>query len=173
MSNVEILRVVVVSNISGTVLTDYATEDWTYNKEDKAIGSLFRTLVAIAKDFDEGIVHFVSFKMPASTNPAQSRRGCNSEPVNLNLALTMKNAIITGVFYKVKGDDSRVVENENPWVEGVANKIYEAFAADHLDFYCSIKPALEEAFQKSEDLPQEMSDRFAAFSDKIPGIISQ
>ena len=165
---VSVLRVVVVCNVSGTLLADYAKPEWTFNREDKAIGSLVRSLLSIAKEFDDGIVHFVSFKIPAES---QSKQSSANGPPSLNLAVTLKNDVVTGIFYRVNGSDSKLVESQNARVEQVANQIYEGFAAEHLQYYNSIKPQLEEAFQKSEEVPPEKLERLSAFADKIPSFI--
>ena len=169
----QILRVVIVCNASGILLAEYVKPEWTFLREDKAIGSLLRSLISLAKEFDEGIVHYVSFKSPSESPLAQSRRASTSGPMNLNLALTLKNDVITGVFYRVLATDAKVVEAENAGIEAVATKILDEFAREHQEYYVSIKPVLEEAFHKSEDPPPGVLDRLLAYAGKIPGMIDQ
>jgi hypothetical protein len=168
---VEILRVVIASNISSTVLTDFVLPEWVYLREEKSVANLFRSLLSVAKEFDEGIVHYVSFQVaPAAHSPP--RPGVSAESVDLNLALTMSDDVIVGVFYKALVEES-VTDRQNSYVEDLAQKIFQAFTAEHLAFYRSLRSTLEQAFQKSEELPREIRSKFASFSEKIPGLLSE
>ena len=153
------LRVVVASNISGTVLTDYPLKDWTFNIEEKStLARLFQTLVSIPKEFPNETLQQVSFKVDEKSS---ARRGSNVESTpNLNLAIFMKRDVIIGIFYDV------AEENEIPklydYFQSLAKRIYKEFKIDHMEYYESpkIKHELEKAFQESKDLSVESNTRF-------------
>ena len=168
----QILRIVIASNISGTVLADYTLPEWTYIKEDKAIARLFQTLMSIPKEFDNETLKQVSFKVSEDTIPQVSRHSnAGTQNLNLNLAMTMKNDIIVGLFYSVEDEDQIPLLYST--FQSLTDQLYEKFAKDHLEFYLSIRAELEKAFQLSEDLPVEINRRFATFVDKIPELLHQ
>ncbi|KAH0788910.1 hypothetical protein GPJ56_007205 [Histomonas meleagridis] len=135
----QILRIVIASNISGTVLADYALPEWTYIKEDKAIARLFQTLMSIPKEFDNESLRQVSFKVGEESMPQVSRHSnAGIQNTNLNLAMTMKNDIIVGLFYSVEDEDQ--IPNYISTFQSLTRTVhYEKFAEDQYLFYLSIE----------------------------------
>ena len=166
-----IKRVVVASNISGTVLTDYITPNYQCTKNDRNLASFFQSIAAIAKEFDDGELQLVSFG-PTGSNSSSSPLLGGSNDGNLNVALFMENDIISGILYTVESDD--VPQDQRTKMSKLARNIHSAFCSDHLDFYQKeeVHKELNNAFQNSEDLPPALKDRFASFVVKIPGIIN-
>ncbi|KAK8857873.1 hypothetical protein M9Y10_012969 [Tritrichomonas musculus] len=175
--SLSIKRVVVASNISGTVLTDYITPGYQCTKNDRNLASFFQSIAAIAKEFDNGELQLVSFGQngfgsssgsPLSGGPSNQQ----IEPGNLNLALFMENDIIAGILYTDEDDDVSPENREK--INQLTRNIHTAFSNDHLEFYKTkeVHEELNNAFQNSEDLPPKIKDRFASFVNKIPGIIN-
>jgi hypothetical protein len=167
MTEAHVLRVTVSSNITGTTLADYAFSRWVYPKED-AVARLFQSLLGMAREFDDGVVQFVSFQLPTA---ATRSVGPGADYDNLNVAVAMANDIIASVFYQIRADEPPAIEKQIPSIQGLAHRVLEAFSADHLEFYLSIRAQLDEAFQTNEPLEPDVIERFAAFVDKIPALV--
>ena len=169
-----IKRAVIASNITGTVLAEYILQGYHVIKNDRAIVSLFQTLALIAKEFDDGELQLVSFGPTSghSSSPMSSTSiSLPQGPESLNLALFMENGIIAGILYSYKGDD--VPQEYCDELNTLTKKLHKAFSDDHLDFYLSkkVQEQLNTAFQLSEEIPADVKDRFASFTNKIPRII--
>jgi hypothetical protein len=167
MTAARVLRVAVASNITGTTLADYTFSSWVYPKED-SVARLFQSLLGMAREFDDGLVQFVSFQLPTAVARSMAP---GAEYENLNVALTMANDIIASVFYQIRAEEPPAIEKQIPSIQSLAQRVLDAFSADHLDFYLSIRAQLDEAFQTNEPLPADISDRFAAFVEKIPALV--
>ncbi|KAH0791523.1 hypothetical protein GPJ56_004581 [Histomonas meleagridis] len=128
--------------------------------------------MSIPKEFDNESLRQVSFKVGEESMPQVSRHSnAGIQNTNLNLAMTMKNDIIVGLFYSVEDEDQ--IPKLYSTFQSLTEQLYEKFAEDHLDFYLSIRAELEKAFQLSEDLPVEINRRFATFVDKIPALLHE
>ncbi|OHT10485.1 hypothetical protein TRFO_20146 [Tritrichomonas foetus] len=170
-----IQRVVVASNISGTVLADYKTPGFSMPHEDQTLASFFRSMMAMAKEFDNGELQLVSFGSPSQPNVSPLINSSNStvqQPArSTNLALFMDHDVIVGILYTVLGDD--VLPSHREKLNKLTRKLYSGFAEDHLDFYLKedVRKKLDYAFQHSVELPKALQDRFSSFSKKIPPIL--
>lgn len=168
----DILRVVIVSDISGTVLADYTTGEWQMTREEKAIGGFLRSLAGLAKDFDEGVIRFVSFRSESSSQTPPNPTGI--EPPSLSLAITTpSNDVITGVFYKATVPGSRVSEVGSPWVGTIADRVQREFRTEHGTLLDANRRTLDECFQNSSDLPENLAVQFASFVEKVPRLIAE
>jgi hypothetical protein len=168
---VEIVRVVVASNITNAVLVDHILPEWIYLREVKGIGHLFRTLLTVAKEFDDGFINYIAFQPPTQSYGSPSRRHIPEDTMDLNLCLTLTNDVVVGIFYQVPGEEG-VTENINDYIRSIAERVSAAFELDHGHYYTSIRGYLEEAFQHNEELAPDIVDRFAIFGTKIPLLIA-
>ena len=175
--SLSIKRVAVVSNISGTVLTDYITPGYQCTKNDRLLAQLFQTIASIAKEFDNGELQLVSFGQNGGgsngSSPLLSGSGNQQLSLgNLNLGLFMESDVISGILYTIDSDD--VPQEERDIINSLTKNVHTAFCDDHLEFYQTkeVHDQLNKAFQNSEDLPPKLKNRFASFVDKIPGIIN-
>ena len=128
---VEILRVVISSNISGSVLCDKSL-NWPYINEHFTVAKLCQVLLQLATEFDDGTVQYASFDLPDSGDGAQSSKitSQNSETKYLNLGLSLKDDIITALFYKINVD--KRTESHKDYIKNMSKKIAQAFSAKHL-----------------------------------------
>ncbi|EAY06955.1 hypothetical protein TVAG_099950 [Trichomonas vaginalis G3] len=166
---VKILRVVISSNISGTVLAEKSI-DWRYTTEHVTIAKLCQVLLQLSTEFDDGTVQFASFEPQENEPPASSRLASqNSETRYLNLGLLLKDDIITAVFYKINAD-KRQPEHAD-FISQVSQKIHAAFAAKHLKLHQSLRETLEKIVQEKATMPPDAAAQFASFSDEIPSFV--
>lgn len=175
--SLSIKRVAVVSNTSGTVLTDYITPGYHCTKNDRLLAQLFQTIASIAKEFDNGELQLVSFGQNGSGSNGSSPLlgGSTNQQLslaNLNLALFMENDVISGILYTIESDD--VPQEQRDFINNLTRNVHKGFCNDHLEYYKTkeVLDELNKAFQNSEDLPPKLKNRFASFVDKIPGIIN-
>ena len=167
---VEISRVVISSNISGSVLCD-KTLNWPYVYEHFTIAKLCQVLLQIATEFDDGTVRFASFELPESENAQLSQRTSeqNSETRFLNLGLFLKDDIITALFYKINVDKRD--EKHEKYISSMSEKIAAAFSAKHLELHKSLRETLENMVKERATMPEDAAAKFQSFADEIPSLI--
>lgn len=168
-NQVKVLRVVISSNISGSVLAEKSI-DWKYVTEHVTISKLCQVLLQLATEFDDGTVQFASFEPQDNDSPPPSRLSSqNSETKYLNLGLLLKDDIITAVFYKINAD-KRQPEHAD-FISQISQKIHSAFAAKHLQLHTSLRSTLEKIIQEKATMPPDAAQQFASFSEEIPSLI--
>ena len=167
---VEILRVVISSNISGSVLCD-KTLNWPFVYEHFTVAKLCQVLLQLAAEFDDGTVQFASFELPDTDGAPQSQKliSQNSEKRYLNLGLYLKDDIITALFYKINVD--KRTEAHGKYITDLSHKISEAFAAKHLALHRSLKETLENMVKERATMPEDAAQKFQSFAEEIPGLI--
>ena len=167
---VEILRVVISSNISGSVLCD-KTLNWPFVYEHFTIAKLCQVLLQIATEFDDGKVQFASFELPdqggGQQNPRLSNQ--NSETRYLNLGLLLKDDIITALFYKINVD--KRTDKHQKYIDMVSSKIADAFAQKHLALHKSLRETLENMVKETATMPPDAVETFQSFAHEIPALV--
>lgn len=167
-NQVKVLRVVISSNVSGSVLAEKSI-DWKYVTEHVTIAKLCQVLLQLATEFDDGTVQFASFEPQDNDTHASRLTAQNSETKYLNLGLLLKDDIITAVFYKINAD-KRVPEHAE-FITQISQKIHSAFAAKHLSLHTSLRSTLEKIIQEKATMPADAAQQFASFSEEIPALI--
>ena len=177
MTDVPVIRrVVIASNISGTILAEHSEGNFLKGGDGRTIASLLRTMMNIAKGFDKGEIKVVSFG-PSNQNLTGSSilaSVATSNPTpqpSLNLSVCMKKEVLVGIFYTVQSEE--VSTEQCSRVNAITKKIYKAFKEKHMEYYNKkdVQQKLAEAFQKSEELPKKLKERFESFSKEIKPIL--
>lgn len=170
-NEVEILRVVISSNISGSVLCDKAL-NWPFVNEHSTISKLCQVLLQISTDFDDGSVQFASFELPdsGSSNSNTHLANQNSETKYLNLGLKMHDDIITAIFYKINVD--KRTEAHTQYISKKSDMISSAFAQKHLKLHQSLRETLENMVKERATMPDDAAATFQSFADEIPHLVA-
>jgi len=170
-SEVEILRVVISSNISGSLLCEKLFR-WTYTNEQVVVSKLCQVLIQIAVEFDDGGVQFASFEIPdtGKSPVSESRSAIYDESRNLNLALSIKDDIITAIFYVIHAE--KRLESHGEYIENKSHMISQDFCNKYSEFHQSKRSILEGIAKEEIPMPQDMSSRFAEFSDTITQLVA-
>ncbi|EAY15382.1 hypothetical protein TVAG_224580 [Trichomonas vaginalis G3] len=168
--DVKILRIVISSNISGTVLAEKSI-DWKYVTEHVTIAKLCQVLLQLATEFDDGTVQFACFEPTDYDSAALASKNSlsNSETKYLNVGLLLQDDIITAVFYKIQAE-KRIPEHAD-YVTQISKRIHSAFAAKHVELHRSLRSTLEKIVQEKATMPPDAATQFASFSEEIPALL--
>ena len=167
---IEILRVVISSNISGSVLCDNPI-NWNFTNEQVVIAKLCQVLIQLATEFDDGIIQFASFNIPEEEKSQILLGVPNSGERNLlHLGLQLKDDIITAVFYKILVD--KRIDQHNQFISTISTNISNSFLTQFSQLHQSIRPILESIAKEEKSMPLEYSQQFTNFNNEILNLIN-